>query len=274
MRLYADDAFHIGSQHLRSGMPCQDYAISGTVGARAYAIVSDGCSSGGRTDVGARIIALAAAEDFQRGGTGQFYPGPGGFIVSRLGLKTEDLLATRLTACVERIGPSLTRTTARVAGDGVVAIQVPSGALVMKKIEWAGNMPCYPAYGDDSFTAFLGAQAQFGDQSFSVETWCAPADGEAPYHVETVRRAPDIALIYGGFEIDVSMAPIKTVAVFSDGVSQVGDVPWQAVVLGLMSFKSTAGDFVKRRMNRFLRDAEVGPIDDIAMAAILVTDEE
>lgn len=53
-------AFHIGAQHLSLGKPCQDYAVSGSINdTTAYAIVSDGCSSGGETDIGARIVALA-----------------------------------------------------------------------------------------------------------------------------------------------------------------------------------------------------------------------
>jgi hypothetical protein len=60
MRLYTDDYFHIGAAHLGSGLPCQDYALSRSTGDMAYAIVSDGCSTGGRTDSGARVVAHTA----------------------------------------------------------------------------------------------------------------------------------------------------------------------------------------------------------------------
>jgi hypothetical protein len=42
-------------------MPCQDYALSGVTRHLAYAVVADGCSSGGKTDIGARVLALATA---------------------------------------------------------------------------------------------------------------------------------------------------------------------------------------------------------------------
>src|SRR6266852_5492723 len=57
----ADHSFRIGDQHLRSGMPCQDYALSGVTPSRAYAVVSDGCSSGGRTEIGSAITSLITA---------------------------------------------------------------------------------------------------------------------------------------------------------------------------------------------------------------------
>ena len=61
--LFAGDSyFYIGRGHFEAGKPCQDYALAGTNGRAAYAIVSDGCSTGGKTDVGARILALSTAK--------------------------------------------------------------------------------------------------------------------------------------------------------------------------------------------------------------------
>ncbi len=60
MSLKTDHTFQIGLQHLQTGKPCQDFALSGTIADDlVYAIVSDGCSSGGMTDIGARLMVLA-----------------------------------------------------------------------------------------------------------------------------------------------------------------------------------------------------------------------
>ena len=62
MRRYTTDSvFAIGASHVATGKACQDYTLSRASDTYAYAIVSDGCSSGGMTDVGARVLALATA---------------------------------------------------------------------------------------------------------------------------------------------------------------------------------------------------------------------
>src|SRR3989344_1052904 len=65
-RFCVDDYFHIGQMHLGSGKPCQDYSFSGVINEGAFAIVSDGCSTGRHTDVGARIIALSTVNSLQQ----------------------------------------------------------------------------------------------------------------------------------------------------------------------------------------------------------------
>ena len=54
----ADAAFIIGSRHTCVAMPCQDYARA----APNVVVVSDGCSSGAHTDLGARQWNLAALD--------------------------------------------------------------------------------------------------------------------------------------------------------------------------------------------------------------------
>ena len=62
MQFFTDEYFHIGRAHLGNGQPCQDYALSGQTEETAWAIISDGCSSGGKTDIGARLITLTTAK--------------------------------------------------------------------------------------------------------------------------------------------------------------------------------------------------------------------
>ena len=69
-------------------------------------------------------------------------------------------------------------------------------------------------------------------------------------------------------------------AVFSDGVfafkrpTEVGgweQIPWEEVVRELTAFKTYKGEFVKRRMKRFFKDAEKRGWrwdDDVSVAAI------
>lgn len=256
MRFHADCSFHIGAQHLRTGTCCQDYAVAGALSDRAYVVVSDGCSSGGRTDVGARLVGLAAARALRE----RYDIDPLHYVLAArpFDLELNDLLATCLTISV-----TPEETIIRVQGDGVVAIAKPNGALCMIRMDWAQNMPCYPAYADDGYVKFIAAQGGTEAMAFRIET---DTDNVSTVHRDTVAKNLD------GHTITVCH-PVAAVAVFSDGVTQVDGIPWQDAVRNLMAFKSVEGDFVKRRMNRFLRDAEKigrGPIDDIAMAAIVI----
>jgi hypothetical protein len=267
MRITADHAFHIGSQHLRGGMPCQDYAMSGGGGGFGAAIVSDGCSSGGRTDVGARIIAhstaiaLAASTrleertiDFHCRSTDLRAQGA-------LCLKAEDMLATCAYVAVRgEIAMS------RVIGDGVTAGLDRMGRLFMNRIDWARNMPVYRIYGiGDDYRSFIAAHGGPDVPGLSQHVHVRSEVRDEMIRHTTVEEA------LHGVCVDVHPSTFKVLAVFSDGVTQVDGMDWRDVVAELMAFKSMEGDFVKRRMNRFLKDCLAhgkGPIDDISMAAI------
>lgn len=262
MKFSADCSFHIGAQHLRSGLPCQDYAATAVMADGAFAVVSDGCSSGGRTDVGARVVALSAVREMRSGHMPTFQPLKiaGGF----LGIGLSDLLATRITM-------SLTPNAAtfNLEGDGVVAYQSERGHIGMAKVEWDRNMPCYPAYASDDFARFKAAHVE---SSGLMVTACGRIAGDP--NPSMSEHQSFHGMILNGWPIVINF-PCRAVAAFSDGVCQVDGMTWHEVVLDLMAFRSTAGDFVKRRMNRFLHDAGKrgrGPIDDIAMAAILMED--
>ena len=260
MRFSADCSFHIGAQHLRSGLPCEDYALAFPLGMRSVAIVSDGCSSGGRTDVGSRVVALAKQQAVR--GHGLFRDL---LAMSRLtlGLLPEDLLATCLTLIAE---PHF--TSIHIHGDGVAAFQRRDGSLTMYRLDWGRNMPSYPVYADDGYAAFIASQGGPEGHALVVER-LEHGESEPVFDLLNTEQHAD------GWRVSMNTA-IRAAAIFSDGVCQVDGMSWQEVVRELMAFKSTSGDFVKRRMNRFLRDCMErgkGPIDDIAMAAIVIEDE-
>jgi len=281
MTPYTDHTFHIGAQHLRQGSPCQDHALSGRLSSEAaFAIVSDGCSRGGMTDIGARLVALATrqalCEHHERGVREH-----AATIAARdaylrswqqsIGLSTEDLLATSLS-----IAGSAACLSIAVAGDGVVLTRTVGGSLVARKYEWHESMPFYPAYNLAASTR-EGFVRHHGENpaALCVETW--ELSGNEP----VLRNAEHYDVRSGMREIhslngDPS-EPYEMAAVFSDGVTVVEGWHWQDVVIALSAFKSTRGQFAVRRMNRFLREAQLsgrGPIDDVACAAIIFTDME
>lgn len=284
MRFNTDDIFLIGENHIRTGKPCQDYARSGTAGKVAYAIVSDGCSTGGETDIGARLIGLSTAESIrlwrefvkserfgevaaaihkrQRGiikGTGHL-----------LGVSTEDMLATASYAVLSKESGFV-----NVRGDGVVAVVERDGKIYFHRFDWENNMPFYPAYSESPlFEAFVAAHG--GDASkeaLSHQVWCLETNGNL-YAVKSI--AYSITQSFDGVTIPVDVSKTVFVAVFSDGVCQVDGLDWKDATQKLLAFKTLAGVFVKRRMMRFVKDAREigkGPLDDIACAVIHIEHE-
>lgn len=269
MKLHADCAFTIGSRHMRLGDPCQDYAIAGIAAGRAYAVVSDGCSTGGRTDVGARLISLAAAREL-RVRDDVDPPHLRDALGSRpFDTEVEDLYATCITAAVDKDG----RAIVRVQGDGVVAFVGAGGDVTVTRLEWSRNMPCYPAYGYDWFRKFIAAQG--GPDALAFHVMRVGVSAEPLAEVKCSYAAAQAVNGHVLTWDPTTHGPLGCVAIFSDGVCQIEGVGWLDAVLELLAFKSVAGRFVTRRLNRFIKDAleqepPRGPIDDLAVAAIVV----
>lgn len=276
MELRTDHSFQIGAQHLRQGIPCQDYALTLQISPDiACAVVSDGCSSGGRTDFGSRLLCLATERALLRYAreaslhTDVICAARDSYLDTyrvSLALRDEDLLATSLFSVVRPDG-----IFTSVSGDGTVVLQYEHGTVIVS-YEWNDNIPYYPIY------SIAGKKHVFADAHKDVpfpfqeritaydtdahET-CSELTFEAG--VGTMRSYPLTRNDYG---------LLRAVAVFSDGVGQVDGFKEHAVAEALLAFKNSGGTFAVRRMNRFLEETRAvgrGPIDDIAYAVILHT---
>lgn len=289
-----DSYFHIGQMHLIQGKPCQDYATASVFGNIALAVVSDGCSSGGNTDFGSRFIVLAVLAAIRKQNH-VLLENPAKakelkeVVTSKqeevirsacetFGLEINDMLATSNYACLTPAGGFI-----HLRGDGVVACAKKNGEIKMTCYRWNENTPLYPAYSDDDYKSFIDCHG--GDpaiKALRIESWEFAAD-------RTLINAKDELVsisegIQGAFHFysKEELEGMTFMAVFTDGVMQVGNVvgggsdfmDWKDVVFQLMSFKSLAGEFAKRRIIRFLKDQQkLGkvPLDDIAYAVVQVT---
>lgn len=283
-----DQYFHIGYSHLIAGKPCEDYALSGRYGEAAYAIVSDGCSSGIHTDIGSRIVALSMAGAFRD----QLSDGKSvlnsqwvreirerrGEIIAEskriLDLRDQNLLAT----CVAAVS---TPQGARVFvdGDGVVAFKYRDGQIVLWRFEWDDNTPYYPAYSEEDKERFVAAHGgDPGAVRFRQSIWWSGSDGAL------VDRGEQLYALSRGMRGITLVVPetdpfseLEYIAVFTDGVTQIAETDWKEAARGFLSFKGTAGEFAKRRMMsglRELRKAGREPLDDIAYAVLHFNPEE
>lgn len=292
MKISADHHFTIGEQHLKQGKPCQDYAISGEFENFCFAVVSDGCSSGQNTDVGARFTALAARaaaaaviKNFLAGNHDAFDDGLAEeidieqHIIQRgtyrmLGLKKEDMLATCLYLCFSK-----NSGIAHLLGDGVLAWKSAEGQIVMRRLEWSENAPLYPIYREDNFLAFIkfhGGSIEI--PALTMEEWVYTPSSEYEHKKTSAFSIADG--IRGHTELfsaeRIRNEKIEFVAIFSDGVAQIKNMDWKDIVVEMLSFKTTAGAFTKRRAIRFLKNAyQLGkrPIDDLAYSVVKIEGE-
>lgn len=275
IRFYTDDHFCISKTHVNSGKPCQDYALSGICGSSAYLVVSDGCSSGGRTDVGARLVALSASLAIKTRLPKELESADIAIkeidlhqrvlmqiLQNSLGLKIEDMFATCAYAYLTLQGGLF-----HLLGDGVIAQKAKSGKIVLSKFVWDKNMPFYPAYESDDCKSFISAQG--GDLTAGIlkeEKWVIVPGGD------WLRSECTYSLRDGinGVTFSFNPAEWQFIAIFSDGITQISGIDWKQAVVELMSFKSLTGEFAKRRLIRFLKEMALANndiLDDIAFAA-------
>ena len=286
MQFFTDEYFHIGRAHLGNGQPCQDYALSGQIKESAWAIISDGCSGGGKTDIGARLIALTTAKAIKNiletptGKRGEIFPAvekERQKALAKLQTELDISLLDMLATCLYLLATPK-KVVMHIAGDGVMAVKYRNGEIVLRNFEWAKNMPYYPIYQNGLLEQFIQAHGNDQDEKHLKEQrWFIDQSGDFYLCFE---QNHSIRIGVQGLTIAFSpeeMAKIAFLAVFSDGVTQVDGVSTPEVVRRLLSFKNLAGVFAKRRMIRFIKNAQKngrGPIDDISMAVIGLEKEE
>jgi hypothetical protein len=241
-----------------------------------YAVVADGCSSGGKTDVGARLIAHATRRSLiEESWQAHVLVDSGHADAVRLrqefyidtsrhllGLARHDMLATCILAVVTERGSYV-----RFYGDGVVAYREDDGTFHVLEVVWENNMPYYLGYGSELLPSFI--EAHGGD--LNAERACI--------HTHRADATPVQYTLNAGVRgVHVALPPsLAMLAVFSDGVAQIQGVPCTEAVQELLAYKTTAPGFVKRRVKRALTDyARDGhkAFDDVACAAALRTDDE
>ena len=303
VKFYADDYFHIGHAHLGTGKPCQDYSFSSVYGQIGFAVVSDGCSTGRHTDIGSRVIALATAAAVNRcaqlidGGRHFFDTDPptiswmideikrqqeevSGTARYSLNLELNDMLATCSYALLSPAGGFI-----HLRGDGAVAIVQKNGEMRLVSYQWDKNTPLYPAYVDDNYKRFINVHG--GDtlaKALKAEMWKYTLEGSLIKEEEKLISVADgITGAFYGFTAQ-EIEGLSCVAIFTDGVSQVANtaggsniMPWHEVVQQLIAFKNLNGEFVKRRIIRFIKEMQkknLGPLDDIGCAVVRVEVEE
>ncbi len=282
-----DEYYAIGAQHRADGKPCQDHALSGyDADDNVYISITDGCTGGGATDMGARIVNYATVQALKNMILWQRHNDVLADMVTdvasqrlltidrvhrELHMQHNDLLATNIYALSVK-----KYTYVHVVGDGIVAVVSVDGSIDVWRYLWADNIPYYPAYDMGKQEQFIAAHGGNGLQTrLMQERWSISSCGD----VLTVDvKKHTIAQGIRGITIDLSKRVrdnlVKSITIFSDGAELIDGLPWQYVVSQSVAYKNVKGAFVKRRMMRLIKDVSKehrGPLDDIACATIHIS---
>ncbi len=186
-----------------------------------------------------------------------------------LGLTNWDMMATQLYAVVDNTG----HASLSVYGDGAMVLVSRTGIITAYVYEWARNAPFYPFQDRKIFTECQGGS---NTRSLLETFYQIDAAGEALVAVEHPFSTEDgcngIKLL-----IDVEKTDTALICLFTDGIQQVDNMSLFDTLRGLVGFKTLSGEFVKRRLIRFLNDSKkagLGPIDDLGVAVIAIDREE
>lgn len=271
--IHSDSYFYIGKTH----DICEDYAIHGGWSTLAYAIVCDGCSSSPKTDIGARHLALCAEDYILNLSKKVFDPIDGKSIIHAahktiltLGLGNErGHEALDSTLLVVKCSDVSWQTTC--FGDGMFIMLRDDGRIEVTDIEYPSGAPYYLSYQLDSDRreAYI---KEYGLKRI-VREYIVGLDGEIDSSYESIDKEGETFIITG------STKHQHTILALSDGISsfqklsegRLSDINQQDILRKLVDFKGFKGQFIKRRMKRFLKNCATDGwqhLDDLSMAGV------
>ncbi len=283
MKFNTDSHFVIGRYHIRQNKPCQDHALDTTLedGKVGIAVVSDGCSSGGHTDIGARVITCSAINALKNGydpvhdDTPRFIRGAilDRLITARsiLSIKNEDMLATCGYILVNNQSG-----IAHLTGDGCIAIKYRDGSVHIITLDWQNNTPYYLVYAiSPEQKSFEDTHVKFSSGSQAMQITDTIMVSPESINTEKMFVPVDYAMKGYIFRLLI-LDTTESIAIFSDGVqdfqkNETERIPVEKVVHEMMSFKNYTGEFVKRRVSAALKTFakdNIHPGDDFSMAVV------
>ncbi len=272
--MHADAAFIVGHAHHDKAQACQDYALSGAGPTSAWALVADGCSTGRRTDLGARLWAHAGAALLAKSrlDTMEVFAHALGCpeAARALGVEFEDMLATLVVMQAD-----VSRLRVMAFGDGCVVLKYKDGRVRAIEMTYELNGPRYLAYETLAGMTRRWETDVAGSQR-TARHWVFDAQGEL------VSCEDEVCLATQGlgwdFSFDLLTEDLELALVTTDGASSIDSRAAKDWFLPLAAVRSCVGQFVQRRVAAMVRgwqkSGKKGPSDDLAVAGIWLAAED
>lgn len=266
--MHFDSHYIIGKSHLT----CQDYALHNHK--RKFFGISDGCSSSLNTDFGSRIL-LKNAENkvglLQENIDKLFLIEDPLFIIDNLNMPDTCLDAT-LNIGYDYKFNDIFGMNVELYGDGFIVILKNNGNFIIHEIDYEKNTPFYLSYLNDETR-----QQEFNKINQAKK-------------LKTIEYTKDLQLVFEE-QIDLPiLSPFTcfeaydgntvSISLFSDGLKTLipidpcgSKLELSQVVSELINFPLINGDFVKRRVLRFLKNhKEHNFYDDFSQATCIFKD--
>lgn len=260
MIIKADSYYSIGKSH----QFCQDYAQADSN--QGYACISDGCSGSKDSDFGSRFLVKSFAKN-----------------LNSIKDKSEDISSIYLNSLeicekinISSIALDATFIAAYVIndkikvfaeGDGVIVVKNKDNTITILDIEYSGNAPYYFRYELDESSKTIWDNEK---QQKIIKTTILNDIGDTVSVSECVSKDN-----YLNLEYDINF--INSITVFSDGIKTFRsnelntNFTLNNIICQLIGYKIPTGEFVKRRLIKFMKDhKDHSFLDDISQASIII----
>jgi len=290
MNFNVDSYIELGNGH----NICEDYALEGKFGdgELAYVIISDGCTSSPKTDLGSRIISFSAEKAIKNAYHGS--------LIENLSLeqlvaciKMDIIFYSKNTVAQFGLSYQICDATLLMAiatkgkyfiigyGDGNIIIKRTNGTSAWFNINYASNAPYYLSYEMDVLRkhSYMDDE-KFGGAERTVNLRTYKDTGYLSNIITTESTAP---LIHTG-----DIKKIDFISLSSDGIEtyefnpkkleeptpeEKNFITTPEVAFNTVAYKKTHGKFVRRRMDRLKLEMEkiqAQHFDDISSATLKV----
>ena len=278
--LNADRYFYIGKTH----DVCEDFAVAGSIAYAdpinyVYAILCDGCSSSKDTDIGARLLAKVAERLLLPYSSLTNEIDSAAKVCFDLNLNSSCLDATLLKVTAFDTGKHC-KWYASCIGDGTIIKIRNDNKIEITDIEYKSGAPYYLSYKLDrerekGYIKTYGLERTITKYIFNQSlTWESVSN--------PVIDTKGIPYIEDGY-FDDSEEGYHTILTTSDGIHSFQEkiitdtsvvnhqMGIERILPELLDFKGYNGQFIARRMKRFMKDSAKwnwSNLDDLSMAGV------
>jgi hypothetical protein len=249
----SDSGFYIGTTH----DICEDYALSND--ASDLIMVSDGCSSSPKTDIGSRLICECAKNDFWNHVKKSNIVYIANKAAQMMDLPQRCLDVTFLTAVADE-----EKVFIETTGDGNIIVKTKDGVLHIISMNYAKSAPYYMNYvynrNDDL------AWENIPNNDYTVE-YNTITEDKLEYTITNLplESFPGLESSFEpkGNRLVLSREDVEWVALSSDGLESFYEkvstetslvnkpVDYIDIIIELFQIRNTNGKFVQRRLNKF-----------------------
>lgn len=263
----------VGYKHLSSGLPCQDYGVSFEVDGKSFCVLSDGCSTGGQTDLGSRYVALGVKTLLQENSDLIYDPllleNEVIALISRniWQLKKSDLFATLQVLCFD--GSNYLYIC---FGDGCFGYKTKNNEIILNEINYTDNTPYYLLYSESSDYGKAWDKSAFKKRMVKQLVIKEGLQQEEVLPPEFVTKDENVGRFLNTYTYEiVSKEIVDYFFIATDGLTSIAEQKIKNIEQTL-NIKGFAGDFVKRRLGAqtrvWLKNLGEYPQDDLTLAIV------